>query len=155
MKTNAKIYVMRGEDGSLKLGHSKNPATRSKQLGRAVEIVHQTDVLEHAEHIERLAHRVLVLHGKHIKGEWFEASLADAITAIEIAVKQAERQELHLGGKLKGTRHDGRSMRQLAIRFTDEQLSMVDRIIAQREGEGEKAGIIREALTRGLKAMLH
>lgn len=97
MKTNAKIYVMQADDGTLKLGHSKSPATRAKQLGRRVTIVHETDVIEHAEQIERLAHRVLALHGKHLRGEWFEAKLADAITAIEIATKQAESEELPLG----------------------------------------------------------
>lgn len=97
MKTNARIYVMRAEDGSLKLGHSKNPEERAKWIGRAVEIVHQTDVIEHVERIERLAHRVLALHGKHIRGEWFEAKLEDALLAIEIATRQAENAELPLG----------------------------------------------------------
>jgi hypothetical protein len=91
---------MKAEDGSLKLGHSVAPAKRAKQLDRPVEIVHQTDVVEQAERIERLAHRILALHGRQIKGEWYEATLEDAIIAIEIATRQAENQELALGGKL-------------------------------------------------------
>lgn len=101
MKTNARIYVMRAADGTIKLGHSKDPETRAKQVGRPVEIVHQTDVIEHVERIERIAHRVLALHGRHIRGEWFEATVADAVSAIEAAVKQAEGAELPLTGHLK------------------------------------------------------
>lgn len=100
MKTNAHIYVMKAEDGTLKLGHSVAPTRRAKELDRPVEIVHQTDVVEQAERIERLAHRILALHGRQIKGEWYEATLEDAIVAIEIATRQAENQELALGGKL-------------------------------------------------------
>lgn len=100
MKTNAKIYVMRAADGSIKLGHSKNPAVRARYVGRHVELIHQTDVIEQVERIERLAHRVLALHGAHIRGEWFEATLEDALQAIEIATRQAEQAELPLGGTL-------------------------------------------------------
>ena len=101
MRTNAKVYVVRAEDGTLKLGHSKDPINRAKDIRPKVEIVHQTDVLDQAEKIERLAHRVLALHGTHLRGEWFEASLDEAIAAIDIAIRQAEGSELPLGGKLK------------------------------------------------------
>lgn len=102
MKTNAKVYVMVDNDGRIKLGHSIDPAKRSKQMVRPVTLVHETDIVEEAERIERLAHRILALHGKHLRGEWFEASVGDAIKAIEIAVRQAEQEELALGGKLDG-----------------------------------------------------
>ena len=59
VRTNAKVYVVRAEDGTLKLGHSKDPINRAKDIRPKVEIVHQTDVLDQAEKIERLAHRVL------------------------------------------------------------------------------------------------
>lgn len=99
MKTNAKIYVMKAHDGTIKLGHSVDPIRRSRQIGKMVSVVHQTDIIEHVEKIERLAHRVLALHGKHLRGEWFEARIEDAILAIDIATRQAEN-ELHLGGRL-------------------------------------------------------
>jgi hypothetical protein len=98
VRTNARIYIMQAEDGTIKLGHSNNPERRAKQIGRPVAIVHTTDVLEHVERIERLAHRVLALHGRHIRGEWFDATIESALTAIEIAVRQAEAHELPLGG---------------------------------------------------------
>lgn len=61
MKTNARLYVMKATDGRLKLGHSKAPFMRAKQIGKVVAVVHETDVYQHAERIERLAHRVLAL----------------------------------------------------------------------------------------------
>lgn len=88
---------MQASNGTIKLGHSKSPERRAKELGVPVTIVHQTDVIEFAEKIERLAHRVLALHGKHLRGEWFEASLQDAVQAIEIATQQAEGEQLPLG----------------------------------------------------------
>ncbi len=102
MKTNARIYIMVDNEGRIKLGHSVNPAARSKQMPRPVTLVHETDVIEQAERVERLAHRILALHGTHLRGEWFEASLDDALHAIEIAIKQAEDEELALGGRLNG-----------------------------------------------------
>lgn len=101
MRTNAKVYVMRADDGTIKLGHSRNPHTRARHIGRPVLVVHETPVLEHAEKIEKLAHRVLALHGKHLLGEWFESTLEEAVRAIEIAIKQADSEELELGGVLK------------------------------------------------------
>lgn len=49
MKMNARIYVMQAQDGMIKLGHSRNPVERAKQVGRAVDVVHQTDVIEQVE----------------------------------------------------------------------------------------------------------
>lgn len=100
MRMNARIYVMRAEDGTLKLGHSRNPAARAKNVGKPVEVIYQSEVFEHAEKIERLAHRVLALHGRHIRGEWFEATLDAAIISIETAVRQAAGLELPIGGTL-------------------------------------------------------
>ena len=95
---NAKVYVMRDASGMVKLGVSANPERRSKQFGRPVDLVHETDVLVEAGKIEHLAHRILALHGKHVRGEWFEAEIGAAIRAIELAIRQAEGQELALGG---------------------------------------------------------
>ena len=102
MKTNARIYIMVDNEGRIKLGHSVNPMARSKQMPRPVTLVHETDVIEQAERVERLAHRILALHGTHLRGEWFEASLEDALQAIEIAIRQAEQEELALGGWMNG-----------------------------------------------------
>lgn len=43
-------------------------------------------------------------------------------------------------------------MTQLAIRITHEQLAAVDAIIEEREGVPDRTTIIREMLSKGLKA---
>lgn len=101
MKQNAKVYVMQDAGGSIKIGHSTTPSKRAKEVGRSVRVVFESPMLEHAEKIERLAHRVLALQGSHIRGEWFGATVGEAISAIKIAQRQAENVELPLGGKLK------------------------------------------------------
>lgn len=45
MKTNAKVYVMQAPDGTIKLGHSRNPQRRRCQLGKEIALLHETDVL--------------------------------------------------------------------------------------------------------------
>ena len=101
---SAKLYVMQAPDGAVKVGYSKNPEGRRKSLGKDVALVHETDVLDDVRRVEDLAHRALALNGTHLRGEWFEASLDDAISAIETAVRQAEGQEMELGGKFKSGR---------------------------------------------------
>lgn len=85
MRRNAHLYVMRNEHGHLKLGHSVNPLQRSRSLG-SPQIVFCSGIIDEVERVEKLAHRLLVLSGKHLKGEWFEASLEDAMHAIEVGV---------------------------------------------------------------------
>ena len=87
MRRNAKVYVMRDEAGHLKVGHSRNPDVRTRGVGRSVELVYSTNVLDEAERVEYIAHKVLRRQGFHIQGEWFSASLEDAIAAIHEAVR--------------------------------------------------------------------
>jgi hypothetical protein len=89
MRTNAKVYVMAGSDGAIKLGVSTDPARRLKEVG-ADAILHETELLEHAERVERLAHRMLSLKGLRIRGEWFSASLDEALATIEAAVAELD-----------------------------------------------------------------
>jgi hypothetical protein len=95
MKTNARIYVMDAGDGTVKVGHSRDPDGRAKQIG-GVTVIHSTPLVEQAELIERTAHRLLKLSGKHIRGEWFRASLSEAISAIERAERIASGHEMPL-----------------------------------------------------------
>lgn len=149
MKTNAKIYVMQADDGTLKLGHSKSPATRAKQLGRRVAIVHETDVLEHAEQIERLAHRVLALHGKHLRGEWFEADLSDAIKAIEIATRQAEAEELPLGRAIGPNARTG-TKTMIGIKIDNELLERLDRYQSSLPYQTTRTALVEAAIEQML-----
>ena len=110
-------------------------------------MVHTTAVMEHAERIERLAHRVLALHGKHLRGEWFEADIADAIRAIEVAVRQAEGSELPLGGKLRYQGKLKAPSKLVMIRMPRWMLDAIDaKIEHERHGQGDRATLIREAV---------
>ena len=95
----AMLYVMQAPNGDVKVGFSNNPEQRRRSLGADVALVHTTDVIADARRVETLAHRLLVLNGKPIRGEWFEASLEAAISAVELAIQQAEGAELALGGE--------------------------------------------------------
>lgn len=44
-------------------------------------------------------------------------------------------------------------MRQLAIRIPDNLLEAIDSVILEREGQCDRATVIREAIARGLKQM--
>jgi len=83
-------------DGLIKVGHSRRPDARRKEIGNEAEIVWLSEVYEQAELIERTAHRLLALAGKHVRGERFAATLSEAIEAIECAVRIAKGQELPL-----------------------------------------------------------
>ena len=148
MRKNARLYIMEADDGTLKLGHSVAPSRRAKELRRAVSIVHTTDVLEHAERIERLAHRVLALHGRHIRGEWFEATLDQAVEAIEIAIRQAADCELKLGWALTPSRPAivREPTERFEMRMSASDLAALDRL---RKGEDDlpsRAEMIRRLI---------
>ena len=146
MKTNAKVYVMRGDDGRLKVGHSRDPDRRSKELG-GIEILHTTPTLEQAERIERLAHRLLALSGKHVRGEWFEANLEDAIAAIETAVKQAEGNELELGARFAN------DTKPLHMRANSRTMSMLDDLRKAEDDLPSRSEMIRRLVERAHKAL--
>lgn len=156
MKTNARIYIMVDNEGRIKLGHSVNPAARSKQMPRPVTLVHETDVIEQAERVERLAHRILALHGTHLRGEWFEASLEDALQAIEIAIRQAEQEELALGGRLDGKADIEISTRiqinkPVPVRLDDRHLQIVDELRRVEKDIPTRSEMIRRLIERAVE----
>lgn len=120
MKKNANVYVM--TDGtSLKVGHSIAPQARAKQLG-SIDILHLTDIIVEAEAVERTAHRLLKMSGKHLHGEWFSASLEEAVEAIERARRIVDGLELPLD-KVPPTRQP-----QINIRVSAETMDKIDRL---------------------------
>ena len=100
MTTSAKVYVMDAGGGIVKLGYSINPQRRVYQVSVEADLAYETMLIDQAEKVERLAHRILALTGKHIEGELFEATVSQAIDAIDTAIRQHEGLELPLGGKL-------------------------------------------------------
>lgn len=102
MYVEAKVYAMQAKDGTIKIGHSVNPTERAKHVDRKISwVAYQTETLPHADVIERAAHRVMALFGKHLGGEWFEGKVRDAQRAIEIATRQVQNHEFILGGVLR------------------------------------------------------
>lgn len=148
LKTNAKIYVLQGSDGLVKVGHSVNVERRAKQIG-GVAIAHQTHVKEQAEVIERTAHRLLRLAGKGVRSEWFSATVAEAIDAIRRAERIANGLELDLA-RIRPVRNPPKPL--ITIEITEEQLAAIDAIIEDRRGQTNRAAVIREFLAKGLKA---
>lgn len=148
MNTNAKIYVLQGDDGLVKVGHSVSVERRARQIG-GVTIAHQTQIKEQAEIIERTAHRLLRLAGKGVRSEWFSATVAEAIDAIRRAERIANGLELDLA-RIRPVRNPPKPL--ITIEITEEQLAAIDAIISEREGVPDRTTIIREMLTKGLKA---
>jgi len=96
MRANAKIYILHGDNGLVKVGHSTRVEKRIKEIRGVAGIAHLTEIKANAELIERTAHRLLKLAGKHVKDEWFSATVAEALEAIERAERIAEGLELGL-----------------------------------------------------------
>jgi hypothetical protein len=127
MQVEAKIYVMKAKDGALKIGRSVKPWARAKQIERKIDFVpYETGMLPNADLIERAAHRVMALFGKHLGGEWFEGSITDAKLAIEIAIRQVQNNELGLGGTLLPNKRRKRTtpLEVFGDHFTAEELTI-------------------------------
>lgn len=86
------VYVAEaGDRGVVKVGFSSDPAKRCAQLqGSNAEIIRIAWAVrsEHAMKLEKAAHRYLKANGRHVRGEWFEASPEAVIGAIKA---EAER----------------------------------------------------------------
>ena len=70
------VYIMEDTNGYFKLGVSKNPDGRLKQLSCGntdIKLIHQTALLESAHKIETYAHNSLTNYC--VQGEWFNCPL--------------------------------------------------------------------------------
>jgi hypothetical protein len=89
------VYVIAEQDGPLKIGVSDNPTGRMATLKakrRTLSVVASFSRDGDARLIESIAHRLLL--AKHVKGEWFDVSDAQAIAAIESAIAMVESGDL-------------------------------------------------------------
>lgn len=94
-KKSGCLYVMTGPEG-VKVGFSRQPDKRSRQVGPGVNVAYATEFKVNGERIERGAHRLLRLAGKHVRAEWFSATVAEAKAAIERAERIDAGLELAL-----------------------------------------------------------
>lgn len=141
---------MQAEDGTIKLGHSKDPDKRSREVGKPVEVAHVTEVLGQAERIERLAHRVLALQAEHVGGEWFLATLEEAVEAIAVATRQADSQELELGGVLKHHTREQPGRRPILVKLPPSLVEAVDGYCAQQAARPTRTAVIEAAIAKFL-----
>ena len=151
MRQNARIFVIQDDDGAIKVGHSTDPNRRVHQLERAsLKIVHVSDVYVEAERVERAAHRLLAWAGKRIspKGDWFSASLEEAIAAINKAALIADGLE-PMPPPAPSVRTKAPTER-ILIRFPRHILDAVQEIVVERGNVTERATIIRELVAEAL-----
>lgn len=95
MKRDAYVYVMKHADNLVKVGHSKKPEFRMKIVG-GTDLLFTSELIDEVERVERTAHRLLKLSGKHVRGEYFRVSVHEAIAAIERARSIVDGRELPL-----------------------------------------------------------
>lgn len=82
-RLTAKVYVM--DDGRYrKIGFSRHPERRAKQVGPLARVVFQIEVDNHVA-VERAAH--VRLGDKRVAGEWFDVVAEEAIEAIRYAIQ--------------------------------------------------------------------
>ncbi|MDH2311404.1 GIY-YIG nuclease family protein [Methylobacterium brachiatum] len=138
------------EDVACKVGVSRNPARRVKQLQSAVKrrlylADVRLEVAETAGAVERYAHWLLRKH--HIRGEWFAVDDPDAWRAVEnaqAAIARGERAPFRIAGP--GRPPLDMSSTQIRIPKT-----VRDRI-ADLVGSKGMASFIREAIEEKLAA---
>ena len=153
--SSASVYVARSKSGAVKVGFSSNPQRRMKWLPSGTALAYVTGdtmSVDAARRLERLAHRVLVLSGKRISGEWFAVTVADAVAAIEVALRQASMNELELGGHV--ARHDRPRPSMVAVNFSMPRAMRdgLDAILAERTDGQDRAGLVREIIAEALDA---
>lgn len=100
------LYVIGGETGPQKIGISTDVGGRLAALQSHSPHVlvahHQAQPASDARLVERVAHQLLA--AKRLHGEWFDVSIAEAITAIDQAIDLVESGDLSLLPVDKGVR---------------------------------------------------
>lgn len=90
LPAQAYVYVIAATDGPVKVGIAKDVASRRAmlQIGNAttLHVAHKAPVARtNAHFVERYAHDLL--SGGHIRGEWFNVDINEAIAAVEAGIE--------------------------------------------------------------------
>lgn len=144
------VYVMERGDGALKIGHSRKPARRSGELGR-IPILFVGTARDDAERVEKLAHRVLTLAGRRVRGqrEWFWTTLADA----EAAIARAERIVAGLEPEpSKPPRQSDPNFELVTIALPRAMITAIDFHRGKLCDAPSRSQFIRELIAKGLEA---
>jgi hypothetical protein len=91
----AHVYVADRPDGAIKIGHSKSPLNRIKQIGfdrdEQVRLLLTSLPMANAPAVEVQAH--WLLRGVHLGGEWFNTTHEVAIETISKAIEMVSAGE--------------------------------------------------------------
>lgn len=134
-----KVYVLEGISGRIKIGSSANPDRRATLLGADVRYVTQNT--DDAHKIEKTAHALLKIDGKHFKGEWFSVSVDDAIAV----VKEAQ-------ARIEGGEDVPKHFEAMQITLPPPMRIEIERRMAERGDAACISTFIRELLAKGLEA---
>lgn len=133
------VYIAADGHGLHKIGVTGDPPTRLYHLRRdtkrPVEFIRVNKPTREAELIEAAAH--WQLSKRHVHGEWFAASQAEAIAAVEVAAEQIARGEYPERRFIRGGR---------AVHFSEPVLARIETLV----GSGLRTKFIREAVEREL-----
>jgi DNA-binding transcriptional ArsR family regulator len=146
VKTNARVYVMLTGPGEVKVGLSRDPERRARQLGGRISLAHQTEVIGPAEEVERTAHRILRMSGRRSWGERFKVSTEEAVAAIDRAQRIVSGREPSLPDRIEYP--DQRTVRVHLPRETDDE---VMRIVASRKLGESYSQAFRRLLCMGIE----
>lgn len=89
------VYLLQSENGLYKIGVSKNPTKRVRQLqtgnGEKIRLVHT-----YSTNIPFLLEKTLknLFDVDHVNGEWFKLSLEDELTFLDVCKKYDDNLSL-------------------------------------------------------------
>lgn len=150
IERDAHLYVIGLSDGPQKVGIAYNPLQRlsnlqvssAGELKAAITIcLPRTIAIE----VERYAH--WLLKDRHIRGEWFNVTPAEAVKAARAARSAVQRGE-RVPRRIRGNGTVGRkkiNSEQTPARFPKGTLARIDAVLADRE---KRSDLLREAVER-------
>jgi len=88
-----KVYAIASDRGFVKIGRSNDPdgrcaALRNQNPSDNLRLAHVAECPSFAPNVEKIAHQLL--DAVRVKGEWFSATINEAIEAIQMAIEIVE-----------------------------------------------------------------
>ena len=105
---SGRVYVMTDATGFVKVGKSKNPDRRLKQIftgNITIRLAFMSDVVDDAFEAEARCHDLLSLCA--VTGEWFDCGIDAAIATVKVCtVNNCDEEAIKLAGKVKVTSYN-------------------------------------------------
>jgi hypothetical protein len=150
LPAQAYIYVIGAPDGPQKIGLANDPVRRLAilQTGNASGIGVNASVpvmRSDADLVERHAHHLLL--DRHIRGEWFDVTPAEALAVIRQAVSAANRGD-QVNRIIGGRGRRKHEWEKLLVRFAPGTEARFNAVLVGKE---DRATIIRELVDREIE----